>query len=70
MELRQLRYFQKVAEMENITLAAKHFLIPQPSMSQTISRLEKELGTSLFDRKNGKLFFVFSAKCLVDQDVD
>ena len=56
MELRQLRYFQKVAEMENITLAAKHFLIPQPSMSQTISRLEKELGTSLFDRKNGKLF--------------
>lgn len=56
MELRQLRYFQKVAEMENITLAARHFLIPQPSMSQTISRLEKELGSPLFDRKNGKLF--------------
>ena len=56
MELRQLRYFQKVAEMENITLAAKHFMIPQPSMSQTISRLEKELGNTLFDRKNGKLF--------------
>ena len=56
MELRQLRYFQKVAELENITLAARHFLIPQPSMSQTISRLEKELGTTLFDRKNGKLF--------------
>ena len=56
MELRQLRYFQKVAEMESITLAAKHFLIPQPAMSQTISRLEKELGTTLFDRKSGKLF--------------
>ena len=56
MELRQLRYFQKVAELENITLAARHFMIPQPSMSQTISRLEKELKVKLFDRKNGKLF--------------
>ena len=56
MELRQLRYFQKVAELENITLAARHFMIPQPSMSQTISRLENELKVKLFDRKNGKLF--------------
>lgn len=56
MELLQLRYFQKVAEMESITKAANFFMIPQPSMSQTISRLEKELGVQLFDRRNGKLF--------------
>ena len=56
MELLQLRYFQKVAEMESITKAAKYYLIPQPSMSQTISRLEKELNVKLFERKNGKLF--------------
>lgn len=56
MELLQLRYFQKVAELESITQASKHFLIPQPSMSQTIARLEKELGVKLFDRRNGKLF--------------
>ena len=55
-ELLQLRYFQKVAELESITQASKHFLIPQPSMSQTIARLEKELGVKLFDRRNGKLF--------------
>ena len=56
MELLQLRYFQKVAEMESITKASNFFLIPQPSMSQTISRLEKELGVKLFDRRHGKLF--------------
>lgn len=56
MELLQLRYFQKVAEVESITKASNFFMIPQPSMSQTISRLEKELGVRLFDRRNGKLF--------------
>ena len=56
MELRQLRYFQKVAELNSITLAARHFSIPQPSMSQTIARLESELNTKLFDRQNGKLY--------------
>lgn len=56
MELLQLRYFQKVAELESITKAAKFYMIPQPSMSQTITRLEKELNVKLFDRRNGKLF--------------
>ena len=48
MELLQLRYFQKVAELESITKAATFYMIPQPSMSQTISRLEKELKVKLF----------------------
>ena len=56
MELLQLRYFQKVAEMESITKASNYFSIPQPSMSQTIARLEKELDVKLFDRRKGKLF--------------
>ena len=56
MELLQLRYFQKVAELESITKAANFFMIPQPSMSQTITRLERELNVKLFDRRNGKLF--------------
>lgn len=56
MELLQLRYFKKVAELESITKAANYYMIPQPSMSQTIARVEKELGVKLFDRRNGKLF--------------
>jgi len=56
MELLQLRYFLKVAELESVTKAAAFFRIPQPSMSQTVRRLEKELNVQLFDRRNGKLF--------------
>ena len=57
MELLQLRYFQTVARMESITSAANYYNVPQPSMSQSISRLEESLGgVKLFDRRNGRLF--------------
>nr|MCR4669089.1 LysR family transcriptional regulator [Clostridia bacterium] len=36
--------------------AARYFSIPQPSMSQAIGRLERDLNTRLFERRNGKLF--------------
>jgi len=55
MELLQLRYFLTVARMLNISRAAQHHRIPQPAMSKTISKLEMELGTSLFDRYKNKL---------------
>lgn len=55
MELLQLRYFLTVARLLNISHAAKHHMIPQPAMSKTISRLEKELGTPLFNRDKNKL---------------
>lgn len=72
MELLQLKYFCTAAKLENITQAARHYGIPQPAMSQTISRLEKELGTLLFDRQGnrlylnekGKLFLSYAEKSL------
>ena len=62
MELLQLRYFLTVAEMLNISHAAKYHMIPQPAMSKTISRLEKELGTPLFDRYKNKLSLTAEGK--------
>lgn len=53
MELLQLRYFRDAAEMENFSKAAEKNLVPQPSISKTIGKLEQELGVRLFDR-NGK----------------
>lgn len=56
MELLQLRYFVTVAKMESITKAANYYGIPQPAMSQTISRLEADLGNvRLFDRRNRRI---------------
>lgn len=62
MELLQLRYFLTVAKMLNISKAAKHHMIPQPAMSVTISKLEKELGTPLFDRCKNRLTLTEAGK--------
>jgi len=57
MELLQLKYFLTVARMESVTRAAAYHHVPQPAMSQTIARLEKELGdVRLFDRKNNRIY--------------
>ena len=50
MELLQLYYFMQVAKKENMSQVAKELHIAQPSLSQTIKRLENELDTPLFDR--------------------
>lgn len=77
MELLQLRYFQTVARLESITKAANYHQIPQPAMSQTIARLEKELGNiRLFDRRsnhiilngNGRQFLQFVNQALTSLD--
>ncbi len=53
MELRNLQYFLKVAEHENMTKAAEELHVAQPALSRAVRLLEEELGGPLFDR-NGK----------------
>lgn len=55
MELLQLKYFKTVAETGKISDAANALFISAPALSTSISRLEKELGTKLFDRTNNKI---------------
>src|SRR5436309_13924750 len=50
MEVHQLRYFCAVAETASFTRAAEQEKVAQPSLSQQIMKLEKELGGRLFDR--------------------
>ena len=55
MELRQLKYFVKVAEMLSFSKAAKALFITQSTLSQQIKQLEDELDMALFFRNNHKV---------------
>ncbi len=54
MELNQLRYAVAVAETGNFTRASERSHVSQPSLSQQILNLEKEVGHKLFHRLGRK----------------
>lgn len=74
MDLNQIKYFILTAQLQNMSKAAQVLNIEQPSLSKSISNLEKELGTQLFDRSGKKLIlnergkaFLAGAKAAMDE---
>lgn len=65
MELTQLKYFLEVARTEHVTQSAKNLFIVQPALTQSIHKLEDELGVLLFKNQgrniklteNGRFFY-------------
>lgn len=65
MELTQLKYFLEVARTEHVTQSAKNLFIVQPALTQSIHKLEDELGIPLFKNQgrniklteNGRFFY-------------
>lgn len=76
MELRQLRYFVKVAEMLNFSEAARVLYVTQSTLSQQVKQLEVELGTQLMSRTShgvmlteaGKELLPYARRTLRDAD--
>jgi len=55
MEFLQLRYFRDAAETQNFSKTAQKFGVPTSAVSQSIRRLERELGTTLFERTANRI---------------
>ena len=55
MERQQLINFQKAAQYNNMSRAAKELYISQPAISKSIAEMENELGVQLFDRRGKRI---------------
>jgi LysR family transcriptional regulator, benzoate and cis,cis-muconate-responsive activator of ben and cat genes len=67
-ELRHLRYFVAVAEMENVSRAATQTLHgAQPSLSRQIRDLEDEVGVQLLGRTAQSVRLTDAGRGLLDQ---
>jgi len=55
MELKQIEYFLQLAQMQHVSQAADFLNISQPTLSKSLSNLEKDLGVPLFDRVGNRL---------------
>ena len=71
-----LRYVVEIAQQRSFSKAARKLYLSQPSLSQSIQALEKELGTPLFDRTQspvaltyaGELFTAWAQEALHSQE--
>lgn len=80
MNLSHLYYFRTLAEVQHYTRAAEKLFITQPTLSNAVNQLEKELGIPLFEKdgrnvkltKQGREFntYISQALDLVDKAID
>ncbi|TKA10734.1 LysR family transcriptional regulator [Actinacidiphila oryziradicis] len=65
MQLQQLVYFLAVADTRHFTRAAERTHVAQPSLSQQIRALERELGAELFSRARGHIALTDAGETLL-----
>ncbi len=67
MELRQLQYAIQIAAERNFSRAAEKLHIAQPSLSQQLAKLEKEIGVLLFQRNTSSVELTHAGEKFIEQ---
>ncbi len=67
MELLQLRYFCDAAETQNFSKTARKFLVPTSNISQSVKRLERELGIELFEHRANRIVLADAGRRFYDK---
>ena len=65
MDIRQLRYFIAIAEDGSLSAAALRLAVAQPSLSQQVRSLERDLGVTLLDRSSRGVSLTASGELLL-----
>ena len=63
LNLRELSYILKIAEIKNITKASHALHITQPALSRFVHDVEEELGTPIFDRSTTPISLTLAGEC-------
>jgi LysR family transcriptional regulator, transcription activator of glutamate synthase operon len=66
MDILQLKYFKKIAELENVSKASEELLVAQPALSKVVKQLETELDVKLFDRIGKRIILNENGRILLD----
>ncbi|HEY4553921.1 MAG TPA: LysR family transcriptional regulator [Bacillaceae bacterium] len=69
MELKQLLYFVTIADQASYSKAAQKLHISQPSLSNSIKNLEREVGSPLLERSTRKVELTDAGKILYEKAV-
>lgn len=66
MDIRHLKYFLGVVDHGGFGRAAEHLLVAQPSLSQAVLALERELGVQLFHRTGRQVVVSAEGRALIE----
>lgn len=68
LERREYEYIRKIVETESFRAAAEKLYISQPSLSQFIRRIERDMGAELFDRSHQPVTLTEAGRIYLDTE--
>lgn len=70
MNITTLQYFVSAAELSSFTKAAKKYYVAQTAISQQIAKLERHLGTKLFEREKNRVILTDAGRIFYEDIIN